>query len=97
MMDALIDLGSLSTAVVAIASAAVAFHRFVVRPTFERIRALHEMVEHQLQPNGGKSIRDAVDRIEHRLDEHIAETAEFVDHQRNRHRWYDKETPDASA
>ena len=95
-MTYLIDLGSLVTALVAIAGAIAGLHRYVVKPTMERIRALQELVEHQLQPNGGKSIRDAVDRIEGRLDAHIAESSKFVDEQSNRRRIYDPESVDGT-
>lgn len=95
-MDILIDFGSLATAAVAIASASVAFHRYIAKPTFERIRALHEMVEYQLTPNGGRSMRDAVDRIEERLNAHIAEASQFTSEQRGRQRWYDDDEQEPS-
>lgn len=30
-----------------------------------------EAVQHEMQPNSGKSMRDAVNRIEEKLDQHI--------------------------
>lgn len=56
----------------AIVAALGALHRQVVRPTvrtIKRIAATVETVEAQMRPNGGASLRDAIDRVLARLAE----------------------------
>jgi hypothetical protein len=43
-------------------------HRIAVKPLLDimrRIQASVEYVEQEFRPNGGSSLRDAVDRLEH--------------------------------
>lgn len=54
----------------AILAAIGALHRQVVRPivrTIRRIADTVDIVEAQMRPNGGASLRDAIDHIDRRL------------------------------
>lgn len=61
-------------AAAAAVGAALAFGwRYAIRP---ELRRQMEGVMKELLPNGGGSLRDAVDRIERRLDAHLEVAAE---------------------
>ena len=43
----------------------------VIRPVLKYIKRIHDLVEYELTDNEGKSMKDAVCRIERKLDDHI--------------------------
>ena len=69
-MELVLDVGAVAAAGTAILAFAGLLYR-AVRPAVRRAAALHELLERELKPNGGGSLRDAVDRIERRLSDHI--------------------------
>lgn len=71
--EPVLQLAALVGAITTITGAAVAFHHKVVRPVLALVadmRKTHATVERillQIGPNGGASLRDSVDRIEHAI------------------------------
>ena len=92
MIQAILDAGSLTTAVLAVAGGVTALWRWAIRPTIVRVRALHDLIGKELSPNGGMSLVDRVSRIETSLEQVLAWQAE----QATRRRAYDTETQDAT-
>jgi len=43
------------------------------RPRLKEITESLQVLRHEMKPNSGKTVRDAVDRIESKLDTHITE------------------------
>jgi len=90
-----VDAGAVVTALGVIGGGALAAWRYVARPTVRRLQAIGRLVEHELQHDHGHSMKDQVERLERRLDQHMAQSERQAEDARNRRRWYDKEHPDA--
>lgn len=72
------EIGNGASVVVVIAGVVVALGtlwRMVLRPMGLRIGALGSLIERELAPNGGDSLRDQIDGLRDCLDEHVADEA----------------------
>ena len=74
-MHAVIDPADPAKFLTAIAACLIALGvmwRYLVRPPFRFFKRMENAlltVEKELKPNGGKSLRDAIDRVEHQNEE----------------------------
>lgn len=69
-VDTLLLIGAAAGAFTAIVVAASRLWSLTVG-VFKRIRAMHELMEAELTPNGGGSIKDTVHRIDRDLTQHV--------------------------
>lgn len=91
------DTGSVATAVIAIFGFGVAAWRWVIKPMRVLLQHMHEIITHELKPNGGTSLADRIERIEGKLDDHLADAEAHFREQHGRQRRYDpdrQEQPD---
>lgn len=70
IMDVLQSAAAVVVSLGVLGGAVVWLWRRVLDPLVDAVQATRALMEHELQPNKGGSLRDAVDRIEQRLEEH---------------------------
>lgn len=73
--DLVITLGQISAAIIAISGAIAILHRVF----FKKICTQLEKINQELHPNGGSSLRDAVNRIEKTQEEIKADAKDIRD------------------
>lgn len=80
MSDALIEAARILGAAAAIVAACALIGRVILgmHRTASRIEKTFELVHHELNPNNGGSVRDAIDRIETKSDDAATLASEAV-------------------
>ena len=82
--DTVFFLGQLGAAIIAIAGALAIIHRFFFKKLCDKL----ERINQELHPNGGSSLRDAVNRIEINQEEIRDEAKEIRNKIDNHIEWH---------
>ena len=72
-MQLVLDAGSLAMAVAAVGGLLGALWRYLIAPARRWLSDVHRIVTRELQANSGSSIKDRVEAMVDRLDEHQVE------------------------